>query len=268
MKMKKDVIHKVRRSKIMSTMPWKLILVLISVLIIIGMTTGCTVRIVRNSGKADVPADGKTVTGAKQKGGSNTSDNDQPDGGTSTQEQSAGNEDAAGKGSGDVSANKKLSLSDEEVHKAYRRAVWAFGWFQYGSMPTDNEDAVEIDDYVYNRVTHDEIKTMADLKSYLQTIFADKIVEYLLDEDGYGIPQYRDINGALYTIPAGRGSDIFKGDETYEIIREGDKKIIYRVTVEIYDDPFEETVAGTEQYDFPLEYINGRWLFTDFELVR
>jgi len=27
-------------------------------------------------------------------------------------------------------------------------------------------------------------------------------------------------------------------------------------------------VAGTEQYDFPLEYIDGKWVFTHFEPVR
>lgn len=265
--MKRDAIRTEKRSKIKATAPGKLMLVLISVLFIIGMTAGCTVKIVRNSGKADVPANGKTVTGAKQDDGG-TSTQEQPDSGTSTQEQPAGKEDAAGNGSDSVDADRIPVLTDEEVAEAYQKAVEAFGWFEFGSMPADYEDAIEIDGYVYNRATHDVIKTMDDLKSYLQTMFTDEIVEGLLAGDGSGIQLYRDIDGALYTIPAGRGSDIMKGDETYEIIREGDKKVIYQVTVEIYDDPFEETVAGTEQYDFPLEYINGRWVFTDFELVR
>ena len=47
-------------------------------------------------------------------------------------------------------------------------------------MPADYEDVREIDGYQYNRVTHEKIKTYDDLKSYLQTMFTDEIVERLL----------------------------------------------------------------------------------------
>ena len=263
--MKRDAIRR-KRSKIKATAPGKLMLVLISVLFIIGMTAGCTVKIVRNSGKADVPANGKTVTGAKQEDGG-TSTQEQPDSGTSTQEQPAGKRTLRVMARIVWTQIEYLYLRMRKWLKHTRRRSRPSAGLN-GSMPADYEDAIEMNGYVYNRATHDVIKTMDDLKSYLQTMFTDEIVEGLLAGDGSGIQLYRDIDGALYTIPAGRGSDIMKGDETYEIIREGDKKVIYQVTVEIYDDPFEETVAGTEQYDFPLEYINGRWVFTDFELVR
>jgi len=235
----------------------KLIMAFISILLIAGIAAGCGSAEYRGGGKTGVPADGMTDTVVRQ-----------DDGGTGTPEQPGGNGDASHKGPGDTGADEIPPLTDEEIAGTYQKAVEAFGWFEFGTMPADYEDVKEEDGYQYYRVTHDTIKTYDGLRSYLQTIFDDSIVDRLLAGDSSGIRLYRDFDGALYTIPAGRGSDITKGEETYEIIREGDKKVIYRVTVEVYDDPVDGTVAGTEQYDFPLEYIGGRWVFTSFQLVR
>jgi hypothetical protein len=161
----------------------------------------------------------------------------------------------------------ETALTDDDIIASYQSAVEAYGWFNAATMPVDYSDKRILDGYEYFRVTHDTIKSYADLKSYLQDRFADDIVEALLAGDGTAA-RYRDIGGSLYAISADRGSDITKGKETYEIVRESDTKIICRVFVEIYDDPASQTVSATEQYDFPYEYINGRWVFTSFELIR
>lgn len=46
------------------------------------------------------------------------------------------------------------------------------------------------------------------------------------------------------------------------------KNQLYRVNAEVCDDPEAQAVAGTEQYGFPLGYIDDRWRFTHFELAR
>lgn len=233
-----------------------MIMALIGLLLVASVMTGCVTIRKKDGGNTDDPVSRETNTTVRQ-----------DDESASEPGQPGGNGDAAD-GSTGGEAGKIPALSDDEIAEAYRKAVEAFGWFEFGTMPADYSDIKEADGYQYNRVAHETIKTYDDLKSYLQTLFTDDIVERLLTGGGSDIRLYRDIDGALYTIPVGRGSDIFKGEETYGIIREGDGKVIYRVTVEVYDDPDMQTVAGTEQYNFPLEYIDGRWLFTHFELVR
>jgi len=78
---------------------------------------------------------------------------------------------------------------------------------------------------------------------------------------------YIDIDGALYAIQADRGTDIYKGEETHQIIYENDKKIIYRVEVEVID-PDAQKAVGKETHDFIYENLNGKWVFSKFYLVR
>jgi len=164
--------------------------------------------------------------------------------------------------------DKITGPTDAEVQAAYQKADEAYGWFYLSTLPVDYSDKREWNGYEYFRVEHPTIKTLADLKNYLQTVFSDEIVETLLNEDeDAALVLYRDFDNVLYAIPADAGRDITKGDKTYEIIRESDSKIIFRVNVEIYGDPDTKNVVDIKQYDFPYEYVNGRWVFTFFELI-
>ena len=80
--------------------------------------------------------------------------------------------------------------------------------------------------------------------------------------------RYVEYEGKLYVLSADRGTDIFKGAESYEVIRVSEKQIKLAVTVEIYEDPMQKNVTGYKQYDFFLEFSDGRWRFKNFELVR
>ena len=64
-----------------------------------------------------------------------------------------------------------------------------------------------------------------------------------------------------------RGGDIFKGRESYSIIRESEEKYQLKVTVEIYGNDV-ETVEGYEEFLFTYENISGRWVFTAFPGIR
>ena len=119
---------------------------------------------------------------------------------------------------------------------------------------------------VYCRVDYPGIKTLADLRGYLKSLFSDGLVEELLPVDG---TQYVELDGALYTIDGGRGADITKGEETVQVLRDGTPgRCTVRVTVEVLDPQQGFSVVGSETHDFLYEQVGERWIFTTFSMVR
>ena len=98
----------------------------------------------------------------------------------------------------------------------------------------------------------------------LNGIFESELTEELMD---MATDRYVEQDGKLYVMPADRGTDILKGEETYDVERQSEGLIKLIVTVEIYDDPDAKNVVGYDQYAFFLEYMDG-WKFKNFELVR
>ena len=95
----------------------------------------------------------------------------------------------------------------------------------------------------------------------------NSVLDYKLVENLLSNNTYIDVNGELYGIMADRGTDIYVGEETYEIIRINEKKINYMVTVEILND--EGKIADYQTYDFYLKYYtDGKWRFDEFYLLR
>ena len=80
-------------------------------------------------------------------------------------------------------------------------------------------------------------------------------------------PIYRDFDDVLHTPGGGRGSDLTRGGEVHEIIRENDHRIIYRVTVDVLDWDTLKEVIDYVVYDFILTLVDGRWLFLNFNLT-
>ncbi|MCL2108050.1 MAG: hypothetical protein FWH20_01715 [Oscillospiraceae bacterium] len=194
--------------------------------------------------------------------------NDQP----SSENPSNGGENISD-GDENPSDGNDIMPSDAEIAEAYNSAREALGWFYMSSMPAvDYDFNVESGLFTYDggesergpKVNHPTIKTLADLENYLQTLFTDEFVEELLSRD-----QYFDQGGELHTTDGARGSDITKGEETYEIIKDNELKIIYRVTVEDTDAEYPNpTVIGHTVHDMVYEKIGDKWIFTSFELVR
>lgn len=149
----------------------------------------------------------------------------------------------------------------EEVKLAYKKATEAYSWFDLTTMNVDANSQKEYNGDIYMKVNQEGIQSLSDLEAYLRSIFSDEVVDSLLETN-----RYIDIDGALYAMPADRGANIFAGEEHHKIIRENDKKIIYEVTVDILDDNFEK-VVDEEVYSFPYEFIEGKWVFTNFSLV-
>lgn len=151
--------------------------------------------------------------------------------------------------------------TDEEAKLAYEKAREAYSWFDLTTMNVDANSQKEYNGDIYMKVNQNGIQSLSDLEAYLRNIFSDEIVDSLLETN-----RYIDIDGALYAIPADRGTNIFAGEEHHKIIRESDRKIIYEVTVDIMDENFEK-VVDKEVYSFSYEFIEGKWIFTNFNLV-
>jgi hypothetical protein len=152
--------------------------------------------------------------------------------------------------------------TDEEVNSAYKRAEEAYGWFDLAIMPVDEFNPVDYNGKVYYKVVHESIHSLADLEAYLHSIFSGSIVDSLLKDS-----DYVEIDGVLHTMMSDRGSNIYVGDEYHKIIHEDEKRIIYQVTVDIFDDGL-ENVVDQKEYSFPYEFIEDKWVFTNFSLVR
>lgn len=156
-------------------------------------------------------------------------------------------------------------LTNDEVFELYNKATEAYGWFDLTTIPYDAEKYIEADGERYFEVSQPGITSKKSLTDYLDEFFADDITERLMDMSS---DRYVEHEGKLYVLPADRGTDIFNGAESYEVIRVSEKQIKLEVTVEIYEDPAQRNVTGYKQYDFFLEFSDGRWRFTNFELVR
>jgi len=156
-------------------------------------------------------------------------------------------------------------LTDNEVVDFYKKAKEAYGWFDLTTIPHDPEKYIEIDGVKYFEVIQPGITSKRALADYLNEFFTEEITEGLMTVSSN---RYVEQEGKLYVLPADRGTDIFKGAESYEVFRVSDREIKLTVTVEIYDDPEQRNVREYEQYDFFLEFSDNRWRFKNFESVR
>jgi hypothetical protein len=163
-----------------------------------------------------------------------------------------------------AACNSSAVPTDEEVEAAYQQAVEAYSWFNLTTMPMKEDSRVDQDGYIYFEVKHDSIKSLADLESHLKKFFTDEIVAGLLADMG---AHYVDIDGVLYATPADRGSNIFADKEYHKIVHKSDKEIVYQVTVDMLDEDL-ENVIDQEEFSFKYEPVDGKWVFTNFELVR
>lgn len=156
---------------------------------------------------------------------------------------------------------------DETVLAAYRSAVEAFWWFQVETLPLDRTDSREVDGRTYYRVDYPGIDSTASLRGYLKSLFSDDLVEMLLP---YGGIQYIDVDGVLYGLEGGRGTDVTRGAESAQVLREGDdpNRRVVRVSVEVVDPEQGGAVVDVLTFDFPYEKVGEKWIFTSFSLVR
>ncbi|MEA4832993.1 hypothetical protein SDC9_167928 [bioreactor metagenome] len=151
--------------------------------------------------------------------------------------------------------------SEEEIKQAYMSATEASFWFYINALPTDRNISAEYNgEPDYYRVT--EFENLSELKKALELLFSNEVIDSFLNRN-----IYVEINGYLYTLDMGRGTDPAKGKEIYSFKHVSPIKIILNVDVEIRDMDSDFKVIGSKRYEFPYEYKNGKWVFTDFPII-
>lgn len=156
--------------------------------------------------------------------------------------------------------NEITLLSEEEVDRIYQKALEIHFWFEVGTLQADIKDEVVVEDRKYYKVG--KFTKYQELVDMMESVLDYRIVANLLSSN-----TYISVGGDLYGVIADRGTNIYKGAESYEIIRKNNKEIIYKVKVEVLDN--EGKVNDYEVYDFNLKFYNDRkWRFEEFYLIR
>lgn len=178
-----------------------------------------------------------------------------------------GSAEAAGGGSGLSAAlleEAARPLAEEEILAAYDRALEAYGWFYLETLPAGQE-AAAIGGWIYHRVDYPGMETLADLRAYLRGSFTEELTDELLSTGG-SHPLYQDVEGELYVLPSSRDRDSSKGQITVGVEPYGQAGYSVMVSVDLLDAGGTD-VRGVQSYAFPYEFVEDRWVFTDFQMV-
>ncbi len=155
-------------------------------------------------------------------------------------------------------------LSESEILDAYHQAQRVYGWFDLAPLPTSGETVRE-NGAVFYRVDMDGIEELEDLRAYLRGVFSQELAEALLGGEASRI-RYQDIGGALYFSGSSRDRENGKGAVHVEAEQLEETAYSVNVMVDLLAEDG-ETVVGLESWSFPYAFSEGRWVFTDFQLV-
>ena len=145
------------------------------------------------------------------------------------------------------------------------QAVEAYSWFDLTPLPAAGT-AVELDGGSYLPVDRQGMSTMLELRTYLRGLFSEEVTDQLL-ETGGSRPLYREVDGTLYVrANSGREKDPYKGGVNAQVKQENETSYAVNVTVDLLDGDRRE-VTGVECYAFPYQWVEDRWVFTQFQLV-
>ena len=177
-----------------------------------------------------------------------------------------GSAEAAGGGSGLSAAlleEAARPLAEEEILAAYDRALEAYGWFYLETLPAGQE-AAAIGGWIYHRVDYPGMETLADLRAYLRGSFTEELTDELLSTGG-SHPLYQDVEGSCMCCPAAGIGTAPRADHrgggalwTGRLLRDG---------VRGPAGCRRHRCPGVQSYAFPYEFVEDRWVFTDFQMV-
>lgn len=155
-------------------------------------------------------------------------------------------------------------LSESEILDAYDQAQRVYGWFDLSPLPTADETVLENGE-TFRRVDMDGIEELEDLRAYLRGVFSQELADTLLRGETTRI-RYQDIDGVLYVSGNRRDRETGKGALRVEAEQLEESVYSVNVMVDLLDEDG-QTVVGLESWSFPYVFSEGRWVFTDFQLV-
>ena len=151
--------------------------------------------------------------------------------------------------------------SDQIARQVFGPANTLYRYFESYALPKGG-DMIQQNGQIYWPVTDESpYQTMDELTSALRGHFSEEIVQELL-----GRELYISHEGHLYAIHAfkGRGHDPAFQGASFAIESESDDKIVYEVTKKM---GYENGVLTDEIVYYTRALQNGRWVFTNFDLL-
>ncbi len=175
----------------------------------------------------------------------------------------------------------------DDVIARYKMANIAIGWIAgTEAVATDKRDLYEYDGFMYERVRPDcfygkellessqnsdqtarLIYNMKTLECYLATLIGkEDAKEYMVDISGYDMPKFVEApNGALYAIPYSYPVSGYTDEEAYALSDDGDGTYTFTVNYGVIK---ADGTVVQKSHDFGFENIDGRWVFTDFRILK
>ncbi|WP_313165165.1 hypothetical protein [Sedimentibacter sp.] len=150
-------------------------------------------------------------------------------------------------------------LNDTVIENSFNIAKEIYAWFVVSDGITDEYyRTISIGERSYHKVYNRNIKSMDDLLNYMKTVFSDEVIDsFIITNVFIEIDNDLYVSQHLFPIRA------YGITETY-IEKINDSKYIYSIKLSELSDDW---ITYTSNYiikEYPYEYVDGRWVFTDF----
>ena len=158
-----------------------------------------------------------------------------------------------------------LSVSQEQTVTAdFKAAATLWSWFYMDDPPMDYNVTAEVDGNLYDLADIKGVETLEGLRALLLRYLTPELADEWLNS---AEQRYRDIDGRLYVMSAGRGGNESLGGYTCTAALDGDSGVLTQtVTLLAWDDTAQTwTDTGkTEAYEYPFTLVNGHAVFSAF----
>ena len=158
-----------------------------------------------------------------------------------------------------------LDVSQEQTVLAdFDTAITLWAWFYMDDPPMDYNVTAEVDGNLYDLADIKGVETLEGLRALLLRYVTPELADEWL---GSTEQRYRDIDGRLYVMSAGRGGNESLGGYTCTAALDGDSGVLTQtVTLLAWDDTAQAwaDTGKTEAYEYPFTLVDGHAVFSAF----
>ena len=158
-----------------------------------------------------------------------------------------------------------LDVSQEQTVTAnFKAAAILWSWFYMDDPPMDYNVTAEIDGDLYDLADIKGVETLEGLRALLLRYVTPELADEWL---GSTEQRYRDIDGRLYVMSAGRGGNESLGGYTCTAALDGDSGVLTQTVVLLAWDDTAQTwtdTGKTEAYEYPFILVDGHAVFSAF----
>ena len=172
---------------------------------------------------------------------------------------------------------KALPPLSEDLQELYEGAYQIYYQISFGAFDYDEAATLKKNDLLYYKITDARFQTYDAFRTYLLQYFTESFVDNsILCEDNLLFTASED--GYLYSLPGGRGTNIFYAGHTFEIEKKNENTISLLATAyytnsneafgdkHFYTAPKKPEDYTTQQFRFVLQKEAGQWKYNTFHL--